>query len=48
MSEVQVEEKVTVQTDVCLSDGEGNVTVYSDVWLRYRLRETLLCTITFV
>ena len=25
--------------------GEGNVTVYSDVCLRYRLREILLCTV---
>jgi len=48
VSEVQFEGNVTVQTDVYLSDGEGNVTVYSDVWLRYRVRETLLCTITFV
>ena len=28
--------------------GEGNVTVYSDVCLRYRVREMLLCTVKCV
>jgi len=26
--------------------GESNITVYSDVCLRYRLREILLCSVT--
>jgi len=28
--------------------GEGNVTVYSDMCLRYRVREMLLCTVMYV
>jgi len=27
---------------------EGNVTVYSDVFMRYRVREMLLCTVMCV
>ena len=34
----------------CLSEVkcEGNVTVYSDLCLRYRVREMLMCTVMFV
>ena len=35
-------------TVMCEVQGLGNVTVYSDVCLRYRVREMLLCTVRCV
>ena len=42
MSEVQVDRYVTVYNDVSEVECGGNVTVYSDVCLRYRFWEMLL------
>ena len=48
MCEVQREEYVTVYSDLCDVQGGGYVTVYSDVFLIYRGREMLLCTVMCV
>ena len=48
MSEVQGDRNVIVYSDVTEVQGEGNVTVYIDVCLRYRMRETLLCSVMCV
>jgi len=32
---------------VSVVQSEGNVTVYSDVCVRYRVKEILLCRVTF-
>jgi len=44
----RVRGKIYVQWCVSEVQGEGNVTVYSDVCLRYREREMLLCTVMCV
>jgi len=44
VSEVQVEKNVIVYSDVSEVQGEGNVTVNIDVFLRYMLNEILFCT----
>ena len=48
MSEVQSDRIVIVYSDVSEVQGEGNVTVYNDVYLRYRAMEMLLCTVMWV
>jgi len=37
-----------VYSDVSEVQGEGNVIVYSNMCLRYRVREMLLCTVMCV
>ena len=39
---------VTVYSDVSEVQDEGNIIVYSDVCLRYMVREMLLCTVMCV
>ena len=48
MYEVKVRGNVSVYSDVCEVKGEGIFIAYSDVCLKYVLREMLLCTVTFV
>ena len=48
MSEVKVGGNVSVYSAVCEVQGEGKFIAYSDVCLKYRVREMLLCTVMFV
>ena len=48
MSETQGEVNVIVYVDVCLKCRVRDVIVHSDVFLRYMLKEMLLCTLMCV
>jgi len=43
VDKVHVERNFTVYIDVCEVQCEGIIIVYIDVFLRYRVREILLC-----
>jgi len=46
VSEVQGEGNVTANNDLIEVEGESYITVYSDLCLRYRVVEILLCSVT--